>query len=334
LTFSGPRLPAVSGTFYPGTEEALSSMVTDLLNDAEKKEIDGELVALIVPHAGYIYSGPVAAYAYNLLEEEDYGRIVLLGGSHRTRYVGASAADYDSYVTPLGTIPVDREVVSALLGSGERLSFHPEAHGPEHSLEVQLPFLQEILEDFTIVPILFGDHDFKTCESVRDALLETVPRERTLFVISTDLSHYYPYDQAVALDSRTVDEILTLDAKGLFNGITDWSYECCGGSAVVTGLLLAKALGADAAELLEYANSGDTAGDKSRVVGYAAIALYKRNQDQGGLSPEAREELLDIARGAIRGYLETRTYPSPNSDLPEIQRTRISRRSRPSREPS
>jgi hypothetical protein len=318
LSFSAVRPPAVAGAFYPGLKKTLDDEVTRLLSSVAPEALDGEVVAVVAPHAGYVYSGPVAAHSYKILEGKSFDTVVLLGGSHRARYFGASVADYDAYRTPLGEVPVYREAVSALIAASDRLSFIPEAHEAEHSLEVQLPFLQKVLGEFKIVTILFGDRDFETCEAVSEAIQSILPGDRTLYLISTDLSHYYPYGEAVELDQRTIRGILSMDERALHAGIHEGSYFCCGGSAVVTGVMLARAGGANHSELLKYANSGDTSGDRSRVVGYSAIAFVRADSESKSLSSEARSELFQIAREAIRGYLETGKIPDVHSDLPEL----------------
>ncbi|MFH1407362.1 MAG: AmmeMemoRadiSam system protein B [Candidatus Omnitrophota bacterium] len=270
------RKPAVAGplSFYPSDTSELKGMVDSMLKQAQKTAIGGELIALIVPHAGYVYSGQIAAYAYKQLEGAGFDTAVIVGDSHRARYQGASVGDYDFLETPLGKINIDKEITKALLET-KGFSFNRAADTSEHSLEVQLPFLQEALGDFKAVLVLVGDASYENAAGIADSLAKNIKGKNTILIASTDLSHYHPYNVAVALDKKTIDTILALDAKDLFERMVMGDCELCGQGAVVSVILAAKKLGADKAKLLKYANSGDVTGDKSGVVGYAAIAIYK-----------------------------------------------------------
>ena len=187
---SNVRRPAVAGTFYPGSSKELTAVVDKYLADAEKKELQGELVALIAPHAGYVYSGHVAAHAYKQLQEKSINTVVLVGPSHRYMVRGAAVYDSGAFQNPLGVVEVDAELASALIEQGQGLTSMPQAHDQEHSLEVHLPFLQRLLQQFKIVPILMHDFSDDNCEMLSEALSACLHGRNALLVASTDLSHF------------------------------------------------------------------------------------------------------------------------------------------------
>ena len=271
--FSERRLPAVAGSFYPAERRELESEVRRLLSAEPAFRIEGRPKGLIVPHAGYGYSGAVAAAAYRLLEGESFDTVVLLGPSHQSHFRGASAGRHSSYVTPLGELAVDQEIVSRLISAERCISFRPEAHETEHSLEVQLPFVQMTLGTPKIVPILTGDVAFDTCQRLAAALHREIGGRRALTIASTDLSHYHTYEDAKRIDERTLSAITGGDPSKFHELAQLGPCELCGASAVTTLLLLSKLAGGRPPVLLAAANSGDVTGDRSRVVGYAAFAL-------------------------------------------------------------
>ena len=254
------REAAVAGLFYPGEAATLGHTVAALL--AEAPEDDREAKAIIVPHAGYPYSGPTAACAYRLLEgRERIRRVVLLGPAHRVYLQGMALPSVDAFTTPLGDVPIDSDgVQQALELAGTQVS--DEAHAAEHSLEVHLPFLQAVLDDFRLVPIVVG-----VCPAIEvDAVLEALwGGDETLIVVSSDLSHYHAYDDARAIDANTTARIEARDTA--IHG-----EEACGAYAL-NGLLLAATARGLNVRTLDLRNSGDTAGDKRQVVGYGAYAL-------------------------------------------------------------
>ena len=309
------RKPAVSGSFYPSRASELREMVKGFLDKAPKEEIEGKLIALVVPHAGFLYSGQVAAYSYKQLEGRDFDTVILIGDSHRIRFHGVSIGNYSAYRTPLGDIMVDKTLAERLIKESEKIDFHPQAHKVEHSLEVQLPFLQAVLKDFKIVPIIMGERSLETCKILGDALIKHTKDKNVLFIASTDLSHFHPYDRAVEIDKRAIWAMEKLDGRLLFQGLEDKKYELCGRAATVTTMLVAEKLGAEEVKLLKYANSGDVPfGDKSRVVGYAAMAITIQQRSAGietfkPLNEEAQKILLRLARQAIQGYAVTSATP-------------------------
>ena len=257
------RPAAVAGAFYPADPVTLSAMIGALLESAQKPT-QAVPKALIAPHAGYVYSGPIAASAYAQLMNVSgkIKRVVLLGPSHRMAVDGLALPGADAFATPLGVTPVDREAVNAIRHLPQVKEI-PAAHRMEHSLEVQLPFLQTVLKDFKMVPLAVGD---ATPDEVAEVLDLLWGGEETLILISSDLSHYLPYRSACETDQVTADAIVALHRS------IDL-HEACGGIPV-SGLIKAAKEHGLQPRLLDLRNSGDTAGDKSRVVGYGAFGFY------------------------------------------------------------
>ncbi len=259
------RPAAVAGAFYPGNGQILSRDLDTMLGDINP--VDGPLPkALIVPHAGYIYSGPIAASAYRRLAPGRgvIKRVVLLGPAHRVPVRGLALPEADHFATPLGLVPVDQAGCDAIRDLPQ-VSVSATAHATEHSLEVQLPFLQKVLGEFSLIPLVVGD---TSAEAVAQVLDRLWGGPETLIVISSDLSHYLPYAVAQRVDEQTTHMIL-----GLQTGIKH--EQACGGTPV-NGLLLAAQRHGLSPELLDLRNSGDTAGDPEHVVGYAAFAFNER----------------------------------------------------------
>ena len=256
------RPPAVAGLFYPADPGQLHSDIQSMLSTAAAVEPAPK--ALIVPHAGYIYSGPIAASAFAQLKNIRHivKRVILLGPCHRVPLRGLATSSADYFETPLGSIKIDREAINRIAPLAQVREYDL-THQQEHSLEVQLPFLQEMLEDFTLVPIVVGD---ATAEEVSEVLEKLWGGDETLIVISSDLSHYHDYNTARAMDSETCLAIEEMDASAIH-------YDQACGRNPVTGLLLAARKHGLHVTTLDLRNSGDTAGDKSNVVGYGAWAL-------------------------------------------------------------
>ena len=260
------RPPAVAGAFYPGRSQTLSHDVLAMLAAAKADAADTAATppkALIVPHAGYIYSGATAAQAYAQLVNvrQKIRRVVLLGPVHRVPVRGLALPGADYFATPLGEIEIDQDAVAAIK-SLPQVVVSPAAHAQEHSLEVQLPFLQLALDDFKLLPLAVGDATPAEVAQVLDVLWGG---DETLIVISSDLSHFLPYATAQTVDSETVQDILQLEPT--------LNHQQACGATPVNGLLLAARRHQLQAHLLGLCNSGDTAGDKGRVVGYAALAF-------------------------------------------------------------
>ena len=267
------RQPAVAGSFYPGHSGALSATVTRLLDQARAhppSDPGPPPKALIVPHAGYIYSGSTAALGYAALDpvRDKITRVLLLGPAHHVGVRGLALAGADSFATPLGEVEIDHRT-EARLSMLSQVVTSQQAHAWEHSLEVQLPFLQQVLADFSLVPLVVGSASPAEVAEVLDAAWDG---PETLILISSDLSHYLPYARAQATDRDTVTRILALESP-----LADGS--ACGARGV-NGLLVAARTHGLRPRLLGMCNSGDTAGDRNRVVGYAAIAFSEAPDDQ------------------------------------------------------
>ncbi|MFQ5647458.1 MAG: AmmeMemoRadiSam system protein B [bacterium] len=304
------RKPAVAGAFYPGDARRLTSQVDSYLSKAAPETLTGDLLALISPHAGYIYSGPVAAYSYKLLEgKTSYDTVVIVAPSHYLPFAGASVYQGGGYQTPLGVVPVNSGLSARLIKNSPCLEYVEAAHHKEHSLEVQIPFLQHTLKDFKLVAVVMGSQDWDTCQKVSHALVKTLGQEKNiLLVASSDLSHYHPYAEAVKLDRKVQSYVSAYDPMGLSKALSTRKCEACGGGPVITVMLAAQQLGAQKAKVLKYANSGDTAGDKSQVVGYMAAALVGKRQavtvidppeKKEGLTDREKKSLLKLARQTI-----------------------------------
>jgi len=255
------RPAAVAGQFYPDNAGELRSFVRQAL--ARCSPVVRQPKAIIVPHAGYIYSGQTAAHAYATLDAKRVRRVVLLGPAHRVPFYGLSLPAADAFATPLGDIPLDRQGMDVLLHL-PHVSVNAAAHQYEHSLEVQLPFLQETLTDFSLIPLCVGTADAATVASV---IAHMWGNDDTLIVISSDLSHFHPYTVAKKIDGQSIEQMLSMHP--------DLTHEQACGAIPVNGLLLALQAHPLTPHLLDYRNSGDTAGDKQRVVGYASIAFTK-----------------------------------------------------------
>lgn len=276
MEFHGVREPAIAGTWYPGTPVSLRRTIEEYLSRAPAQALPGEIVGLIVPHAGYMYSGQVAAHAYQQIKGRQYDRVIVISPVHRAYIARAKAVvtAVEYYRTPLGDIPVD-------VGFLRRLTDHVPIgllrDDDEHSLEIQLPFLQMTLSSFQLVPIMMADQSLAFCQELGRALADTLQKDagHTLFVASTDLSHFYQDRTARELDRTFIQYVEAYDVPGMAQAISQGKAEACGAGPVMTIMTACRLLGAKEARVLHYANSGDVTGDFSRVVGYAAGLILR-----------------------------------------------------------
>jgi MEMO1 family protein len=318
-TVGGVRPPAVAGQFYAGSADRLAAEVDGHLAAArtalgrQRAVEDGSpwqaegLVAVVVPHAGHIYSGPTAGFAYAVVDPAAVRRVVLLGPAHHLAVDGIGTSSAHAWRTPLGEVPLDVDVAADLQAHYDAVQPADDAHGPEHSLEVQLPFLQRVLDPgWTLVPLIVG-------ADLPEVLAEVIARcaalPGTLVVVSTDLSHYLDHQAAVARDERTIGAVLARRPEAV------GPHDACGRHPL-RGLLTAAARNGWDVELLDARNSGDTAGDWDRVVGYAAFAVTARAEPgpAGRVDAAARQALLGLARTTIEQSLRTGRRVRP--DLP------------------
>jgi hypothetical protein len=291
------RKPAWAGPagFYPSDPVKLTKEIADFYNKAKKEEVPGRIVALISPHAGYIYSGQVAAYGYKTLEGLKYQTVVVICPTHAVYFKGASIYNGKAYQTPLGTILVDKELALELSKIDKRIYLSDVGHstsGPraEHALEVQLPFLQIVLGNFKLIPIVLGpDDDYGMYEALGKALAKGLKGKDALVVASSDLSHYHPYNEAERLDSTVIRDVNAFNPKTLFEDLTSDRCEACGGGPIISAMIAAKELGADKSKVVKYANSGDVTGDKSGVVGYMSAVFYNTGKNPDD-SPKEKAE--------------------------------------------
>ncbi len=330
------RPPAVAGQFYPADAKELSQSIDNVLSnvpDQSKLIGNARPVAIIVPHAGYVFSAQTAAYSFKLLENTNINTVIVIGNTHYFP-INNGAMDFDKFFrTPLGDIPVNVTLAKDIMKRTPYLEENKSVHTPEHSIEVELPFLQKLCKNFSIVPILIGQIDLARCRSIGDAIAEAIKEQNilgnTMIVISTDMSHYPSWANANMVDGASLKSIEKFDPEALAASINNFENSkipneaCvfCGKEAVYTGMYAAKALGADRAVVLHYANSGDVTGDKSRVVGYGAVALTmpknkktpspdpkiskEKKMSDFSVSEKNQEELLKLARQSIENYLKT-----------------------------
>jgi hypothetical protein len=304
------REPAVAEQFYPGDKEELSSMIDNFLANATLPGIKGEPIAFVVPHAGYQFSGQVAAYGYKALEGEQVDTVIIIGNSHYERFDGISVFLKGVYKTPLGEVKINSDLAQKIIQESKRIFFKESAHKLEHSIEVQIPFLQKVLKHFKIVPIIFGNSNKDDWKILGDALLKNIKGENVILIASSDLSHYPPYEVAKYADKKIIEAILTGDIEHLEKTVEELQQEnlpntitfACGIDAIKTVMYVAKHLGADEIKLLKYVNSGNTAGDKNRVVGYSAIGFFAKRRDNL-LNKEERDRLLQIARASVESFI-------------------------------
>jgi AmmeMemoRadiSam system protein B len=268
----------VAGSWYPADPAALAAEVDRYLTAATEPPA-GRTMALIAPHAGLMYSGPVAAYAYRALQTGRFDAIVLVGPSHYMGFDGLSLSDAGAFATPSGPLSIAGDLARRIAAASDVVRVLPEAHTREHSLEMQLPFLARLAPRTPIVPLLMGYQTSDTVHACARALAAALESTSTLIVASTDLSHFFPADRAVVLDARTCGHIERLDPEGLLAEMEQYPeyergrYVACGGGPAVSVMLAAKTLGARDARVLHYAHSGDVSGEMSAVVGYVAAAI-------------------------------------------------------------
>jgi len=327
------RLPAVAGQFYPADPVEVRHELHDFFFKAPSPDADRDVRAIISPHAGYVFSGEVAAAAFNQVNpEKEYKTIFILGSSHHNSFPGASVYSSGNYITPLGVVNTDFEIANKLVATHKIMAFDPQYHQAEHSIEVQIPFLQYHLKtDFTIVPILLGTQNRSICEEIAKTLKPYFTSDN-LFVVSTDFSHYPPYDAAVATDKQIADAIVTNEPNTFLHRvetctktkIENLSTGCCSWPAVVTLMYLTQNRSELSYKHILYKNSGDSPyGGKDRVVGYYALSVTQHKQSGMNIEKQEQKELLQIARKTILTYLREKHIPNLVSEsVPEVLRAK------------
>lgn len=315
----GIREAVWAGKFYDAKPEALSQHIENLLQNVKKRpSFPGKILALIAPHAGYIYSGRVAASAYSLIQGKGYETVIIIGPSHYYGFRGCSIYLQGGYKTPLGLVQIDKDLASRL-SKASGFKYIPQAHQEEHSVEVQVPFIQKTLPQAKIVPIVMGLPAKKTIVALADALSKVIQEEKTLVIASTDMSHFFPKKRANDTDAKTISLIQSFKTNTLIRKLERGENIMCGGGPVASSLLYSKKKGKAEVDVLRYADSSQFGGQESQVVGYLAAAIYlEATPSKFNLSSEEKKELLQIARSAIEKFiLENKilNYQTQNSIL-------------------
>lgn len=268
------REPAVAGLFYPAEPDVLGAEIENLLGKATTKQVNGDIIALVLPHAGYPYSGFTASTGYKLLSEKKFDTIIIVSPSHREYFDGISVYAGEAYKTPLGVLPVN-EALADTLPDDEGIFRSEIGHRKEHAIEVHLPFLQKLFGSVKILPIVMGDQRRSLCFHLGDRLAEVLKGKNIVLIASTDLSHYHSYDKAQLLDEIAINDIANFDCEQMMTDLEIERTEMCGGGPTVAVLHTARQLGATHTEVLYHCNSGDVTGDHASVVGYLSAAVFK-----------------------------------------------------------
>ncbi|MDA2920925.1 AmmeMemoRadiSam system protein B [Desulfobacterota bacterium AH_259_B03_O07] len=270
------RSPAVAGAFYPADKVELQNMIFNMLDVSSSEQIDDHIIGLISPHAGYVYSGKIAAEAYKQIQISKYDNVIVIAPSHFEYFQGCSIY-YGNYQTPLGIVETNVDMAEEIVGNSQTITESSKGHMGEHSLEVQLPFLQITLENFKLIPVVIGNQDYSTAIELSNVICEVLSRSEyeTLIIGSSDLSHYYPIDTAKEMDGFIIKAIEGFNEKQLFDDISLKKCEACGFGPMISTMMIAKKLGANHSKNLSYGTSGDTSGDYGSVVGYLSSAFYK-----------------------------------------------------------
>jgi AmmeMemoRadiSam system protein B/AmmeMemoRadiSam system protein A len=273
--------PCVSGAFYPAEPDKLASMVETYIQNARIPAIKGRVIGAVAPHAGIVYSGRTAGYTYRLVQELKPKKVIVIGIYHglqgREKLVAPPPAIAtvlkDYYRTPLGDVPIDRETLRALMQADPRIQDRPDVLGSEHSLEVQLPFLQKALGTFQLTPILMADQRPESARTLASAIRKALPKGDYFVIASSDMTHYLPADTVKAMDEKAFELMKALDGAALYKAVTGRKAELCGVGPVMTLMELLRLSGGGEAVVLDHSDSGDSTGDKSAVVGYGAVAF-------------------------------------------------------------
>ncbi|MCK4941634.1 AmmeMemoRadiSam system protein B [candidate division WOR-3 bacterium] len=308
-----------AGTWYPGEEHELKKQIESFLDNARSK-VHGEIYGLVSPHAGYTYSGPVAAFAYKTVENMEFDDVIVIGPSHRHGFYGASVDMMAGRQTPLGKIDYDLELAKKIAAEDKNIVYEPAAHAAEHSVEIQMPFVQTVLKRFKTVEIVMGTQDYKTCELLSKAIVKATKGKRILIIASSDLSHFHPQKEAEELDNLVVEAVAKYDPELLHNRFKTDSCEACGAGPIITAMLVTRELGATKSKPLRYATSGDITGDHSQVVGYMAAAFYKEEEMEVGVElgfgEQEKIKIKEIARASIEAAVRGERPPAPK-DIPK-----------------
>lgn len=315
----GVRKPVVAGAFYDGDKAALAARIDAYLSAVKDlPTISGDVRAIVCPHAGYVYSGPTAAYAYRLVQGKPYETVVIIGTSHQYGLDGASIYLKGGFETPLGVAPVDEKLASAI-AKASGFSYVAEAHDKEHSVEVQVPFIQKVLPDAKIVPIVMGYPMRQDVYALAEGLAKAALDKKVLIVASTDLSHYLSKADANSLDAKTVALVRNNRADTLITKCLRGENIMCGGGGVAATLIALKKAGQPQVEVLRYSDSSEASGDEVHVVGYLAAAItVGQPAAEFSLSAEEKKELLRLARQAVQTYVAEKKVVAYETQDPNL----------------
>jgi AmmeMemoRadiSam system protein B/AmmeMemoRadiSam system protein A len=327
------REPAVANQFYPGNKDTLSQFLVQTLGQTPKEQVPGTIMGIAVPHAGYPYSGPTAAYAYKAVSDLHPKTIVILGPSHHVGFSDFALYAKGAWKMPLGNVSIDEEFAAQLMKQSPLIKDMPEVHAQEHSIEVQVPFLQKTFKDFRIVPIEIAYADYPQLQELAKALARTAKGKDVLFVASSDLYHGYSRTDCEHIDSTTLGYLERFDPKGFYDALQTESASACGGLPITALMLTLKELGATKAKVLHRTNSNDVTGvDSGYCVGYGATVFYsgkgagakepgnqgtkepsnqgtKDSTDEAMLTKDEQQELLRIARTTLDSTIRKGTVP-------------------------
>lgn len=322
------RKAAVAGTFYPADSAELAGQINSWLENGPVITVPGTIRGICVPHAGYIYSGATAAAAYRAVARQKFDLVVVLAPSHRDYFTGATIYPGDAYATPLGAMQIDREAAAELVRSCADFTLSEQGHGAEHSLEVQLPFLQTLFPAARLLPVVIGACDWPACQRMGEALGRLLRGRRALVVASTDLYHGDSYTACQASDAATIKAFLAVQPRDLCRGLLSQQFQACGGAGVVVMQQALLERGPLGARLAAATNSNDVMQQhEGYVVGYAALLFYQTEgammkKTYAPLPHAAQIELLRLARQSIEHYLKHGTALVPQSSTPALQEKR------------
>jgi len=327
------RKPAVAGSFYPSNPVELTKTIAGMFAEVKKSEIGGSPIGLIAPHAGYMYSGKIAARAFKLLEGEEFDTVVVIAPSHTVFFKGSAVFDGDAYETPLGPVEIDKALSAKIAEINPAVHLSSQGHATgttrgEHALEVQLPFLQIALgNQFKLVAIVMGDQEPDSVRALGECLAGAIKGTNTLLVASTDLSHFYNEQKARKLDFAVQEAIEAYDPDNLLGVLESGSGEACGGGPVAAVMLATRRMGGKSVRFLDYATSAAVTGDFEEVVGYLSAAIVRDGEakkvnsllgrkpavakNAEALKDDTKQALLQIARDAVKEHLKGAAYTPP-----------------------
>ena len=317
--------PNVAGQFYPGDKKSLSAQIDQCLNQAEPEAVKGDILCLISPHAGYDFSASVAAFGYKLIQGKTYKTVVVIGPSHYYGFNGIAVYPGGKFRTPLGDLEIDSDFAQKLLNPKQNISSYTQAFDKEHSVEVQLPFLQKTLTDFKIVPIVIGQCEYATLNQLAENLSKAIGSRRdVLITASTDLTHSYDFTETRKVDKLTLKHLQEMDPEDIYRKLSSREIQMCGGLPVVSAIITAKKLGYDKIKLLFATDSAEVTGNRTKgnwTVGYASAVIYKENdpqEEKGPLNPGQKKRLLEIARETIEEHLKSGKRPDFSENDPQL----------------